>query len=256
MDNALVVSTECPTCGGPLDFSEGSNAIQCPFCRSNLLVTGRKQSLSYYISPRLVIHGAVARVMIAHKENGRPCRVVNPELYFIPYYRLTGHDLRWEETERKKDPFGPEPETIYPALSGWSPFYRPEGALLFSAIQLAGNLLEKAFSNDTSDPSPVQAPIDQGVRKLTAFPPLAPSTQNPASGDCSERVQFIDRYVEKNFIACGIRGSGIYSLGVRPSVLRLRLFDRAVLQTQGKIVSPTVPPADGPGRQLRTPDQG
>ena len=35
----LVVSTECPLCGAPLDFAEGSNAVRCQHCRSNLLVT-------------------------------------------------------------------------------------------------------------------------------------------------------------------------------------------------------------------------
>jgi len=59
----LVVSTECPTCSGPLDFSEGSNAIRCPSCGSHLLVTGRKQVLSYWVKPRVKadVAGAAAR---------------------------------------------------------------------------------------------------------------------------------------------------------------------------------------------------
>ncbi len=95
MSSRLVVATTCPTCSAPLDFSEGSNAVQCGYCSANLLVTGHKQVLSYFIAPKLELQRAVARVMIAHKEQGTPCRVIKPQLYFVPYYRFTGHDLRW-----------------------------------------------------------------------------------------------------------------------------------------------------------------
>ncbi len=95
MHTRLVVATACPMCSAPLDFTEGSNAIQCGYCQSTLLVTGRKQVLSYSIAPQFPLQRAVARVMLAHKEQGAPCRVVKPQLYFLPYYRLTGHDLRW-----------------------------------------------------------------------------------------------------------------------------------------------------------------
>jgi LSD1 subclass zinc finger protein len=59
----VVVSTECPTCSGPLDFSEGTNAIRCPSCGSTLLVTGRKQVLTYWVAPKIRadVAGAAAR---------------------------------------------------------------------------------------------------------------------------------------------------------------------------------------------------
>ena len=47
-DEAQVsVATECPLCGAPLDFLETKNAVRCGHCRSNLLVTGRRQLVSY-----------------------------------------------------------------------------------------------------------------------------------------------------------------------------------------------------------------
>jgi LSD1 subclass zinc finger protein len=248
MDNGLVVSTECPACGGPLDFSEGSNAVRCPFCRSNLLVTGRKQSLSYYIAPKLVLERAVARVMIAHKENGRPCRVVNPELVFLPYYRLTGHDLRWEEeAAEEKQPAPEDGPILSPPIPGWTPSYRMESDLLFSAIGLAGDLIGSFFSGKSARPAAeaVEPPPDPA--RAPVFQPAPPAGGNPAA-----RAAFIDRYVEKNFIACPLPCGGVYSLGVRPSVLRLRLFDRTVLQSQGKIVSPTLAPGDAFARAMKT----
>ena len=65
MTSHLVVSTECPLCGAPLDFTEGSNAVQCLHCRSNLLVTGRKQVLSYYVAPNPYISSRIYFAFVA-----------------------------------------------------------------------------------------------------------------------------------------------------------------------------------------------
>jgi LSD1 subclass zinc finger protein len=96
----LVVATECPSCGAPLDVSEGANTIRCGNCRSNLLVTGRKQVLSYYVPARITEETARALAMT------RPpaTRVVTVELHFIPYYRLTGHDLGWQAGAAEPSP--------------------------------------------------------------------------------------------------------------------------------------------------------
>ena len=88
----LLVATECPTCGAPLDVSEGVNTIRCASCRSNLLVTGRKQVLSYYVPPKTT--EAAARAAACSGLAG--AHVARADLYFIPYYRLTGHDFTWQ----------------------------------------------------------------------------------------------------------------------------------------------------------------
>ena len=66
MDRRLVVSTECPTCGAPLDFKEGSNAVRCQYCRSNLLITGRKHVLSYYVKPKVHPHNVLTQYWLNH----------------------------------------------------------------------------------------------------------------------------------------------------------------------------------------------
>ncbi|WDT75287.1 MAG: hypothetical protein MPW16_18725 [Candidatus Manganitrophus sp.] len=53
-------------------------------------------------------------------------------------------------------------------------------------------------------------------------------------------MTFRDRYVEKNFIACDLKGWGSYSLGVRAAVLRLELFRKELLEEQGTIVGVTL----------------
>src|SRR5260370_41262251 len=105
----LVVSTECPTCSGPLDFSEGSNAIRCPSCGSHLLVTGRKQVLSYWVKPhvRAEVAGAAART-------GRlEARVGRTQLFFVPFYRLPGHDFQCQGVPPTPAPHsGPSPTLV------------------------------------------------------------------------------------------------------------------------------------------------
>ncbi len=98
----VTVSSECPTCAAPLDFAHGSKAIRCEHCRTNLLVTGHKQVLSYHVAPRLDAKGAVAQVKSGL--GSELVRLDDPRLYFIPYYWLTGHEFRWV-----KPPAAPRP---------------------------------------------------------------------------------------------------------------------------------------------------
>ncbi|MFO0754406.1 MAG: hypothetical protein U0411_13915 [Thermodesulfovibrionales bacterium] len=171
--NRLDVSAECPSCGAPLDFKEGSNAVQCRYCGSNLLVTGRKQVLSYYVEPKADRHRGAAAVLTARKGREEDsCHIAGMRLCFIPYYRLSGHDLRWERA---------------------------------------------------------------------------------AEGDEAEGADFpADRYLEKNFLACSLEGRGIYSLGVRPSALALRLFHEETLAAAGKVVAADVSVEAALARGMKT----
>lgn len=99
-----IVSTTCPSCGAPLDFGEGTNAVQCGHCQSQLLVTGRTQLLSYSIPPTIDSREAARAAAYDCQSNGRSARVRDAMLWLVPYYRMTGHDLRWEwqVTQREK----------------------------------------------------------------------------------------------------------------------------------------------------------
>ncbi len=237
MNSRLTVSTECPTCGAPLDFTEGNHAIQCGHCRSRLLVTGRKQLLSYFISPKLDVHRAVAKALLALKEEGVECRVIEPRLYFIPYYRLTGHDFLWEKS-------APKPKIEPIDLSAFSP--DPPQADLTMTFQAASDFLEglwefgkKLYRREDQSLSQPDAP-KQGS-SLERKPPVAAPLQSAAEPVREEEeMNFRDRYVERNFIACDLKGWGAYSLGVRAAVLRLELFRKEVLEEQGTIVGVTL----------------
>jgi DNA-directed RNA polymerase subunit RPC12/RpoP len=259
MNSRLIVSTECPTCGAPLDFSEGSNAIQCDHCQSHLLVTGRKQVLSYSIAPKLNAHRAVARAMIAHKQNGIPVRTIKPQLYFIPYYRLTGQDFLWEVAapEPKPEPTGPTGTmsdlsmdldwgsnkwSSQQSISLWDLFIKLCRWGLEMYRQRKGIPVVKAIADEPTGKSVEM--LAASISRKPVYPTL----------DTDQEIQFQDRYVEKNFVACDLKGLDMYSLGVRPAVLRLELFQKKVLEARGKVVSVSIPPEEALSHGMKPAD--
>lgn len=196
MERRLVVSTECPTCAAPLDFKEGSNAVHCDYCRSNLLVTGRKQILSYYVDPGIEPREAARAVWTACRDRGMTTRATRWDRYFVPYYRFVGHDLRWEKRT-----------------------FPPRRTLEDNRI------LRRVLTLVDLDGAQVLAGAREGEMD-----------------EISPKGQLRDRYVDKNFIACKLPCEGLYSLGVKLSVLRLRLFRRDVLEGLGHIVAADLSP--------------
>ncbi len=147
----LVVATECPSCGGPLDVSEGTNTVRCGSCRSNLLVTGRKQVLSYYVPPRVSEQAARALTRTQHAT----ARIVRTDLHFIPYYRLTGHDFGWQSRAPE-----PAPEDDW-SRSALLTLHRDEQA---EGRALAASILAARVSTEMSEAGPV-ALVDRYVEK-------------------------------------------------------------------------------------------
>jgi DNA-directed RNA polymerase subunit RPC12/RpoP len=148
----LVVATECPNCGAPLDVSEGANTIRCGNCRSNLLVTGRKQVLSYYV-PSKTTEDAARSVA---RSGFTAAQIVRADLYFIPYYRLTGHDFTWQR--RAPEPVsGDEPSRD--AMVSLLRDEQAEGRALVAAVLTAGR-----SSTDAAEGGPVQL-VDRYIEK-------------------------------------------------------------------------------------------
>ena len=223
----VVVSTECPTCSGPLDFSEGANAIRCPSCGSTLLVTGRKQVLSYWVPPRIKADLAGAAARTGHLQ----ARVARTQLFFVPFYRLTGHDFQWQDIPPKP---APDPDVPSMLIGGDRASDRPEidiplGAVLgWGADVLLGSRAGDVVRDILGEPRTPERSLEQAVLAAPR-PALEPSADAP--------VQFLDRYVEKSFPAADVPGLGVASLGVRTQALRVSLFQRETLAGLGTIVS-------------------
>jgi LSD1 subclass zinc finger protein len=225
----VVVSTECPTCGGPLDFSEGANAIRCPSCGSTLLVTGRKQVLSYWVAPKVKaeVAGAAART-------GRlEARVARAQLFFVPFYRLTGHDFQWQDVPLKPAPeSAPVPSMLVGGADRASDRVEldtPLGSMLGWGADVvlgkgAGDVVRDLFGAERKR----ERSIEQTV-------PIA--SRPGATHGANAPVQLLDRYVEKTFPAADLHGLAVYSLGVRTQALRVSLFQREALAALGTIVA-------------------
>ncbi|HUF18296.1 MAG TPA: hypothetical protein VMS12_09670, partial [Thermoanaerobaculia bacterium] len=233
----LAVATECPTCGAPLDFSEGSNAIRCGHCRSNLLVTGRGQILSYAISPRA--SEKKVRVAARRLAGDRGATVSDPRLFFVPFYRITGQEFGW----RRPAPKLKMSRTLSESTGDtsrelewggrWGGDYRGSFAELLLEAGLA--LFERL----------TRVKERTGDRELKQSRPAIPTPVRPPlfTFAGSEPLEFGHRHIEKNFAAGGGEGLGVYSLGVRSSVLRLELFDAARLAGSGSLLSVGLDPA-------------
>lgn len=100
----LAVTTACSSCGGRLEFEEGTNAVRCGHCGSRHLVTRRRRVVSYVVhhevdaARAVAAAGAVAEVSDRHAE---------PELWYVPYYRFTATELRFEREVERPSRGGP-----------------------------------------------------------------------------------------------------------------------------------------------------
>jgi LSD1 subclass zinc finger protein len=191
----LVVATECPSCGAPLDVSEGANTIRCESCRSNLLVTGRKQVLSYYVPARVTAATASSVATSQHAA----AHILRADLYFIPYYRLTGHQLAWQRPPRQRPPDPLADDDTSP------------------------NPMRALFRGEHDEAQALAAAIAVGARS---------STEASEDGP----LQLLDRYVEKSFLARDLPEFPAYSLGVRSQVLRVGLLRPGALTPPGRAV--------------------
>lgn len=231
------VSTQCPMCGAPIDFHAGINALQCAHCRSNLLVTGRKQLLSYSVTPRIGAHAAIERA----KPAAEGARLVTLELYFVPYYRFTAQEFCWEKPEEKPK----EAETPFLAMP--APRSSTAGEDLFeSAID---------WFTDLFSPQPRYEYHPAAELRITRETRLAASGRpgEIRAGD----LEILERHIDKTFVATAeLEGKSLYSIGARSSVLRLDLFRRKRLETMGRVVAPSLPSDEAATRGAKRTSPG
>jgi hypothetical protein len=190
---------------------EGNNSVQCAYCRSRLLLTGRRRILTYYVPPAITTDKqALKYLKKALMEGPGPRKVIRFQLCFLPYYRLTGHEFIWR---------------------------RPSA------------LARKEIPNEWDE---VAASISGGEISFFREEVIRIETADVFDSDLFKKLEFQERYLEKNFVALDVPGLGAYSLGVRASIMKLRLYNRDALQAMGKIVPPDIDADSARARGLVT----
>jgi DNA-directed RNA polymerase subunit RPC12/RpoP len=247
--NSYTVSAECPSCSAPLDFSEGTNAVQCLHCRSKLLVTGRKQTLSYFIAPQIDHYRAIAAAMRAHLDQGRECRVIAPKMYFMPYYRLVGNDFRWEEKPYIPMPSGAIAFETIRSIDDYQWRFEETSIDFTKLFKKTDVLLNSMFGNNETACN--SFPIDNSGNTLIDNAIFRHALAHELAESAAQSFQLADRYIEKNFIACNLQGEGLYSLGLRPAALRLELYRKSELELHGKVVWPDLDINDAISRGMK-----
>jgi hypothetical protein len=107
----LGVAAACPACAAPLDFVEGASCARCSHCGTRLLLPGRRHVLTCFVPPRTAAAAALATA------RGAGPGAHDPVLSFVPYYRFTAEELRWQWPLRP-GPMGLEPDESAPAEFG------------------------------------------------------------------------------------------------------------------------------------------
>ncbi len=163
MSSRVFISTECSQCGGIINLEEGTNAVKCPYCNSSFLITGYDKVLTYYISNkaaerRSTIQTLVYRHLLTYPD---PYRIVDINLFFLPFYRLRGKTFQ-----------------LFPEFHA----------------DFVGSYTTNV-----------------------------------------NRSKVKTSYLDKSFLATRLKGLPLYSLGIRTSVLQLKLFKSGTLAEKGKV---------------------
>ncbi len=114
LTSPVKIKTECPQCGGEIDFLEDCQVIQCPYCNSSLFIGGR-EGIMRYLLPAQITAGEEAQ-RIGDDLCQRYGRSLSSEeetfLFYAPYWRMQANVYRWI--------FGQKPMKIDAPTSGFS----------------------------------------------------------------------------------------------------------------------------------------
>ena len=218
----LLISTECPNCGGPLDFDEGIHAIECRHCKTRLLITGRKRLQTYSVDPSVDASSAsrIAKVLLGG--HGVP----QCELVFVPYYRFTAHDFFWYQGGAL-NAAGILREVAEPP--GWKALFAEESHKADAAIKV----ISVRWGREQQEATAIASRAAIGLVHLT------------------EGLDLKSRLIDRTFIASVVDRPSLFSLSVRAAALKLRVLQRGI-EERGTIVAVSVPPEAAVKRALQT----
>jgi hypothetical protein len=104
---SATVAIICPECGSPLDFDEGARTALCPACKVCLAISG-EAGITRFVIPERLDEGEArssARKFLADERIDRgfagSITYNSGQLYFLPFWRLTGVACGWRLTEKE-----------------------------------------------------------------------------------------------------------------------------------------------------------
>jgi len=198
----LTISTKCPSCGGALDFEEGTNAVHCGFCGSNHVVSGHGRVLSYYVPEKIPAARAVALALLKLKEKGvAGWRAREATLFFIPFYHFVGRVLRWE-VEKVAIP-GSGGDLERPGI-GFGSF---TSIKVFGSFGAGGDLSGLLSGGSVGSSTPIY----------------------------EQRFELVSGSIDRSLPALGSALFKVQSLGIRPEVLKLSLFEKKAVLERGRL---------------------
>ena len=84
-----------------MSFDEGSNAVQCSYCKVALLATGYGRILSYHLLPKMKEEDARGDALGLLASWGRKGTIRDIHLTFVPFYRLIGLNFSWSWRDKE-----------------------------------------------------------------------------------------------------------------------------------------------------------
>ncbi|MDT8396051.1 MAG: hypothetical protein RRA32_06360 [bacterium] len=151
MNLSCYVSHHCPQCGGEVTFDQQATGTRCRYCGAGLMIMGARSAwLSFLIKPKISVQETAHHVTrIAMKNGWKPPLLRSVMPFYCPFYRTTGHAIRWLQGHRtvlEGDPgvveklqtrdldlMRPAHEDLSPGL--FSPGYRVQSLHLYLATR-------------------------------------------------------------------------------------------------------------------------
>jgi len=96
-ESPVKIRTNCPQCGGEINFLEDRQVVQCPYCNSSLLIGGRDGLMRYFLPAQITAPEDIQRV-ISDSGQGHRCNLAPLEenfLFYAPYWRMQANVYRW-----------------------------------------------------------------------------------------------------------------------------------------------------------------
>ncbi|MGC8809066.1 MAG: hypothetical protein ACP5Q3_02310 [bacterium] len=96
-ESPVKIKTNCPQCGGEINFLEDRQVVQCPYCNSALLIGGREGIMRYLLPAQINSAEDAQRIINNTPQDAGKALSFSGEtfLFYAPYWRMQANVYRW-----------------------------------------------------------------------------------------------------------------------------------------------------------------